>query len=144
MGVPWTRLHSALRNVPLEEGEQTTTVERPASQPRSPLTNSGTIPGTVHRVLVHATRSSATKLTTTDDASLWLAATSGTATAFATLFQRHRPAVFRTAYGKTQSIHDAEDVVATVFLEAWRNKSKVRIVQGSILPWLLATTTLLC
>jgi RNA polymerase sigma factor (sigma-70 family) len=82
-----------------------------------------------------------TKLTATDDASLWLAAISGTATAFATLFQRHRSAVFRKAYGKTHSIQDAEDVVATVFLEAWRNKSKVRVVQGSILPWLLATTT---
>ncbi|WP_449374720.1 RNA polymerase sigma factor [Arthrobacter psychrolactophilus] len=37
--------------------------------------------------------------------------------------------------------HEAEDVVATVFLELWRRRVKVRLVDGSILPWLLVTTT---
>ena len=75
------------------------------------------------------------------DAALWLEATSGTEAAFAALFDRHRARVFRKAYGRTQHVADSEDIVAMVFLEAWRNRKKVRIVDGSILPWLLTTTS---
>lgn len=74
------------------------------------------------------------------DAALWLEATTGTERSFAVLFDRHRRRVFRKAYAVLKSIPDAEDVVAIVFLEAWRNRSKVRIVDGSILPWLLRVT----
>lgn len=31
--------------------------------------------------------------------------------------------------------------MATAFLELWRRRAKVRVVEGSILPWLLVTTT---
>ena len=31
--------------------------------------------------------------------------------------------------------------MATAFLELWRLRSKVRLVEGSVLPWLLVTTT---
>lgn len=79
-----------------------------------------------------------------DDASLWLAATTGTAEAFAVLFDRHRAAVFRKALARTGNPADAEDVVATVFFEAWRKRKKVRIVDGSLRPWLLATATYVC
>jgi RNA polymerase sigma factor (sigma-70 family) len=34
----------------------------------------------------------------------------------------------------------AEDVVAVVFYEAWRRRANIRIVNHSILPWLLITT----
>lgn len=79
-----------------------------------------------------------------DDASLWLAATRGTAEAFAVLFDRHRAAVYRKAFARLGNASDAEDIVAMVFLEAWRKRSKVRVVDGSIRPWLLATTTFMC
>jgi RNA polymerase sigma-70 factor (ECF subfamily) len=38
-------------------------------------------------------------------------------------------------------VHDAEDVTAGAFLELWRRRKSVRIVDGSVLPWLLITTT---
>jgi len=79
-----------------------------------------------------------------DDAALWLAAMSGTASAFASIYDRHRPAVFRKAYARLGTAHDAEDAVAIVFLEAWRKRAQVRIVNGSVLPWLLTTTTYVC
>ncbi|MFC6355633.1 RNA polymerase sigma factor [Luethyella okanaganae] len=75
------------------------------------------------------------------DASLWLEATTGTERSFGILFDRYRTRVFRKAYSQLKSVHDAEDVVAVVFLEAWRSRAKVRIVEGSSLPWLLSVTS---
>lgn len=75
------------------------------------------------------------------DAALWLEATSGTESSFGILFHRHRARVFRKAYARVGNVAEAEDIVAMVFLEAWRSRAKVRIVDGSILPWLLVTTT---
>jgi len=40
-----------------------------------------------------------------------------------------------------QSTWDAEEVAATAFFELWRKREKVRVVDGSVLPWLLATTS---
>lgn len=75
------------------------------------------------------------------DATLWLEAVSGTESSFAELFDRHRVRVFRKAYARVRNVSDAEDIVAVVFLEAWRSRQKVRIVDGSILPWLYTVTT---
>lgn len=74
------------------------------------------------------------------DAALWLEATSGTERAFGALFDRHRQRVFRAAYRRTGNVADAEDIVAIVFLEAWRLRARVRVVDGSVLPWLLRVT----
>jgi RNA polymerase sigma-70 factor (ECF subfamily) len=74
------------------------------------------------------------------DSALWLEASSGTERSFAVLFDRYRTRVFRKAYAQLRSVADSEDVVALVFLEAWRNRAKVRIVDGSLLPWLLTIT----
>ena len=41
----------------------------------------------------------------------------------------------------TANVHDAEDVTAAAFLELWRRRKSVRLVNGSVLPWLLVTTT---
>ncbi|MCH1881884.1 RNA polymerase sigma factor [Agrococcus sp. ARC_14] len=40
-----------------------------------------------------------------------------------------------------QHRQDTEDVVAAAFAEAWRRRARVRIVDESVLPWLLVTTT---
>lgn len=75
------------------------------------------------------------------DAALWLEALSGTEHAFVIIFDRYRARIFRAAYRRTGDIGQAEEAVAIVFLEAWRLRKRVRIVDGSLLPWLLAVTT---
>ena len=40
-----------------------------------------------------------------------------------------------------KSLQAKEDVTAAAFLELWRRRKSVRLVNGSVLPWLLVTTT---
>ncbi|WP_022889683.1 RNA polymerase sigma factor [Agromyces italicus] len=75
------------------------------------------------------------------DAALWLEATSGTEASFGVVYDRYRARVFRRAYAQVHDVSDAEDIVAVVFLEAWRRRGDVRFVDGSLLPWLLVVTT---
>lgn len=74
------------------------------------------------------------------DAALWLEAVSGTESSFGVIYDRYRRLIFRKAYAHIRDVHDAEDVVAMVFLEAWRKRSDVRFVDGSLRPWLLVVT----
>lgn len=60
------------------------------------------------------------------------------------LWDRHRDRVFGHALRITRVRADAEDATAIVFLEAWRKQSHIRDVDGSILPWLLVTSTNVC
>lgn len=76
-----------------------------------------------------------------DEDSLWSRSLRGDGEAFGVLYDRHRDRVFRHAYRLAGNHHDAEDVMAAAFLELWRRRAKVRVVEGSILPWLLVTTT---
>ena len=75
-----------------------------------------------------------------DDATLWARAGQGDGEAFGVVFDRHRDRVLGHALRLTRHRHDAEDVAALVFLEAWRRRAAVRVVDGSVLPWLLVTT----
>ncbi|WP_426516499.1 RNA polymerase sigma factor [Diaminobutyricibacter sp. McL0618] len=75
-----------------------------------------------------------------EGASLWHRAIGGDTAAFGALFETHRDRVFGQALRLMRSRHDAEDVTALVFLEAWRRRESVHEVDGSILPWLLVTT----
>ncbi|ERK70243.1 RNA polymerase sigma factor [Leifsonia aquatica] len=63
----------------------------------------------------------------------------GDADAFGALFDLHHDRVFRQALRLTSSVHDAEDVTAVVFLEAWRRRDAMRVVNGSVIGWLLLT-----
>ncbi|MGY4544047.1 RNA polymerase sigma factor (sigma-70 family) [Arthrobacter sp. UYNi723] len=76
-----------------------------------------------------------------DECRLWSRSLNGDGEAFGVLYDRHRDRVFRHAYRLAGNHHDAEDVMAAAFLELWRRRAKVRVVDGSILPWLLVTTT---
>jgi RNA polymerase sigma factor (sigma-70 family) len=76
-----------------------------------------------------------------DDEGLWSRSLHGEGEAFRLLYARHRDRIFRHAYRLSGNRHDAEDIMATAFLELWRRRAKVRIVEGSVLPWLLVTTT---
>jgi RNA polymerase sigma factor (sigma-70 family) len=73
------------------------------------------------------------------DAELWARAIRRDGPAFALLFDRHRDRVFGRALGLVQNRHDAEDVTAAAFFELWRKRRSVRVVDGSVLPWLLVT-----
>ena len=76
-----------------------------------------------------------------DEDSLWSRSLGGDGEAFGVLYDRHRDRVFRHAYRLAGNHHDAEDIMAAAFLELWRRRANVRVVEGSILPWLLVTTT---
>lgn len=75
------------------------------------------------------------------DEGLWRRSLTGDGVAFASLFDRHRDRVFGLACRLVPTRHDAEDVAASAFLELWRRRAEVRVVDGSVLPWLLVTTT---
>lgn len=76
-----------------------------------------------------------------DEDGLWSRSLSGDGEAFGALYDRHRDRVFRHAYRLSGNHHDAEDIMAAAFLELWRRRAMVRIVDGSVVPWLLVTTT---
>jgi RNA polymerase sigma-70 factor (ECF subfamily) len=74
----------------------------------------------------------------------WAAAQENDGNAFAVVFDLHRDRVYRHAIRMTTNVHDAEEVVAAAFFELWRLRRSVRVVDGSVLPWLLVTATNLC
>ena len=74
----------------------------------------------------------------------WMRGLSGDGAAFGLIFDLHRDRVFRHAVRILQHPLDAEDAAAVSFLELWRRRSHVRLVDGSVLPWLLVTTTNTC
>jgi RNA polymerase sigma-70 factor (ECF subfamily) len=75
------------------------------------------------------------------DGELWLGVMDGDGAAFASLFSRHRDRVFMHSLRLVRTPFEAEDVTAMVFLEAWRCRSRVRLVNDSMLGWLLITAT---
>lgn len=75
----------------------------------------------------------------TDDAAVWARALAHDPLAYAELFDRHSTRVYRRALGMLGNVHDAEDVTAAAFFELWRKHRGVRLVGGSVLPWLLVT-----
>ncbi|PPF46354.1 MULTISPECIES: RNA polymerase sigma factor [unclassified Rathayibacter] len=77
----------------------------------------------------------------TDEAAAWARASSGDGEAFASIFDEHRARVFRHAYRLLVDATDAEDAVAVAFLELWRRRRSVEVINGSVLPWLLVTVT---
>ena len=76
-----------------------------------------------------------------DEATAWAAVLGNDGDAFVAIFDQHRDRVYRHALRMTANVHDAEDVTAGAFLELWRRRMAVRVVDGSVLPWLLVTTT---
>lgn len=75
---------------------------------------------------------------------LWRRGLAGDAAAFGLIFDLHRDRVFRHSFRILQNHDDAEDACGVAFLELWRRRARVREVDGSVLPWLLATTTNVC
>ncbi|MCS5723416.1 RNA polymerase sigma factor [Herbiconiux sp. CPCC 203407] len=76
---------------------------------------------------------------TSDEHSIWERVRRGDADAFGAIFDLHHARVFRQARRLTETTEDAEDVTALVFLEAWRRRDAVRVVDGSVIAWLSVT-----
>ena len=76
-----------------------------------------------------------------DEPEIWAAALGHDGDAFAAIFDLHHDRVYRHALRITANVHDAEDVTAAAFFELWRRRKSVRVVDGSVAPWLLVTTT---
>ena len=79
--------------------------------------------------------------TSTSESALWAVALQADEHAFAGVFDLHRDRVFRHAIRLAETRADAEDVVAMAFTDLWRRRDAVRVVDGSVLPWLLVTAT---
>jgi RNA polymerase sigma factor (sigma-70 family) len=71
------------------------------------------------------------------DEDLMLGLGSGDAAAFGALYDRHAHAIY--TYGVRRGLHssEAEDLMSMVFLEAWRCRSELLLVEESLRPWLL-------
>lgn len=76
-----------------------------------------------------------------DEASEWAAACCGDSNGYAAVFDRNLDRVYGNALWLARNPHDAEDLTAGAFLELWRRRKHVRVVEGSVLPWLLVTVS---
>jgi RNA polymerase sigma factor (sigma-70 family) len=73
----------------------------------------------------------------TADAEWWAAARDGDVGAFTALYRRHAAAVVRYAWSMLSSQQAAEEALQETFLTAWEKRASSRIVDDSLLPWLL-------
>jgi len=72
------------------------------------------------------------------------AAAHGDHAAFDALYRRHVTVVYRHAYSLLGSRREAEEIAQDVFVTLWNKIASVRIVDRSLLPWLLTTSRYLC
>ncbi|NAZ84393.1 sigma-70 family RNA polymerase sigma factor [Kineococcus sp. R8] len=70
------------------------------------------------------------------DGELWRQAAAGDGDSFGVLFDRHADAVHRYCARRTGSLDAADDLLSIVFLEAWRRRAEVQLVDDVALPWL--------
>lgn len=75
------------------------------------------------------------------DEQLWTKAVNGDEAAFGALFDRHSKAVYNHCFRLTASWAMAEDATQSTFVTAWRKRDRVRLVNDSLLPWLLSVAT---
>lgn len=75
------------------------------------------------------------------DERVWARAREGDDRAFGVVFDRHVDRVHRHARRLAPGEADAEDIVALTFFELWRSRHRVRVVDGSVIAWLLVTAT---
>jgi hypothetical protein len=71
------------------------------------------------------------------DRELWARAAAGERAGLGAVFERHADAVYTRALVLAGSQVAAAELTSSVFLRAWRNRRRARLVDGSLLPWLL-------
>ena len=69
------------------------------------------------------------------DGELWRRAQLGEAECFGVIFDRHCEAVRAYCARRVGSTEVADDLVSIVFLEAWRRRGDVELIDGLALPW---------
>lgn len=68
----------------------------------------------------------------------------GDGDALAELFDLYGDRIHTHCFRRLGSWHEAEDATANAFLEVWRHRDRVRIHEGSALPWLYGVATNVC
>ena len=63
----------------------------------------------------------------------------GSEVALAAIYERHRRPVYAQGYAEVGTRVDAEEVLQDTFLTLWQKRRGIRLVDGSMLPWLLVT-----
>jgi RNA polymerase sigma factor (sigma-70 family) len=75
------------------------------------------------------------------DETLWRAAANGDDGAFALLYERHARAIYNYLFRRLADWSEAEDLTAVVFVEAFRRRREVVVMEGKVLPWLYGVAT---
>jgi RNA polymerase sigma factor (sigma-70 family) len=75
------------------------------------------------------------------DESLWEASARGDQRAFSAVYERHADTIYNYLFRRLADWSEAEDLTAVVFLEAFRRRKEVVIVEGKLLPWLYGIAT---
>jgi RNA polymerase sigma-70 factor (ECF subfamily) len=75
------------------------------------------------------------------DESLWRASASGDGHAFSELYERHAVTIYNYLFRRLADWSEAEDLTAVVFLEAFRRRKQVVVLEGKLLPWLYGIAT---
>jgi DNA-directed RNA polymerase specialized sigma24 family protein len=77
------------------------------------------------------------------DRELWQRVRKDNREAFASLFERYADSVFNYCFRRSGDWAAAEDIVSSVFVEAWRRRNDLEITSESerLLPWLLGVAT---
>lgn len=76
-----------------------------------------------------------------DDRGLWDRVRHDDSAAFAVLYGRHVDAVYNYCFRRTGSWATAEDLTSVVFLETWRRREHIDLLNHSMLPFLLGTAS---
>ena len=74
-----------------------------------------------------------------DEFIAWQRSLAGDGHAFAVIFDLHYPRVHRHIVWANGSTDDVDDLAAATFMELWRKRDRVRLIDESVLPWLLVT-----
>ncbi|WP_036563580.1 RNA polymerase sigma factor [Nocardioides halotolerans] len=64
--------------------------------------------------------------------------------ALAALFDRYADRIYNHCFRHLADWAEAEDATSSVFLEVWRHRQRVRLHDGSALPWLYGVATNVC
>ena len=76
-----------------------------------------------------------------DDEALLRASAAGEKAAFGELYERHARAIYNYLFRRLANWSEAEDLTAVVFLEAFRRRNDVVVLDGKLLPWLYGIAT---
>lgn len=71
------------------------------------------------------------------DLILWEQVCQGSGRAFEQVYERYADAVYNHCFRRTGLWSVSEDLTSVVFLETWRQRDRVKLVDGNVLPWLL-------